>query len=87
MRSIPIRVPGHERRVFIAGRIDAALEFDDGSFGIVDFKTSVPKPEHVAFYGRQLPRLRAGGREPGAREPRTRPPSSGSASSASSRRG
>lgn len=54
VRSIPIRVPGHERRVFIAGRIDASLRFDDGSHGIVDFKTSVPRPEHVEFYGRQL---------------------------------
>jgi hypothetical protein len=54
VRSMPIAVPGHERLLFIAGRIDTALAFDDGTFGIVDFKTTVPKAEHAMLYGRQL---------------------------------
>jgi hypothetical protein len=30
------------------------LGFDDGSYGVVDFKTSEPKPSHIPFYSRQL---------------------------------
>ena len=40
--------------MFIRGRIDAAMRFNDGTFGIVDYKTSEPKRHHVEFYGRQL---------------------------------
>jgi hypothetical protein len=54
VRSSPLIVPGHDVSVQLGGRIDTALAFDDGSFGVVDFKTSEPKPEHVPFYARQL---------------------------------
>jgi PD-(D/E)XK nuclease superfamily len=54
VRSAPLEVPGHETQVMFAGRIDTAFAFDDGTFGIIDFKTSEPKAEHVLFYGRQL---------------------------------
>ncbi len=54
VRSGVFNVPDLETPVEIAGRIDTAIAFDDGSFGIIDFKTSEPKPEHVLFYGRQL---------------------------------
>lgn len=54
VRSAPLHVPNHETRVALTGRIDTALSFDDGSFGIIDFKTMAPKPQHVYFYGRQL---------------------------------
>jgi hypothetical protein len=54
VRSMPIPVPGHDRPLIIAGRIDTALAFDDGTFGIIDFKTTVPRPEHASLYGRQL---------------------------------
>jgi PD-(D/E)XK nuclease superfamily len=54
VRSTPLSVPGHERQVRLQGKIDTALAFDDGTYGIIDFKTSEPKAEHVAFYGRQL---------------------------------
>jgi hypothetical protein len=30
------------------------ISFDDGSYGIVDFKTSEPKPAQIPFYSRQL---------------------------------
>ena len=30
------------------------IEFDDCTYAVVDFKTTTPKPEHVAFYSRQL---------------------------------
>jgi hypothetical protein len=54
VRSKPLEVPGHETRVQLAGIIDTALALDDGSFAVIDFKTSEPKPKHVTFYGRQL---------------------------------
>jgi len=54
VRSGVINVPDLDTPVAIVGRIDTALAFDEGSFGIIDFKTSEPKPEHVLFYGRQL---------------------------------
>lgn len=54
VRSRPLHVPGHETQVKLQGKIDTALSFDDGSYGIIDFKTSSPKSEHVPFYGRQL---------------------------------
>lgn len=52
--SAPISIPGHENSVYIRGKFDTVVEFDDGSFGVIDFKTSTPKPHHVEFYGRQL---------------------------------
>ncbi len=54
VRSAPLVVPGHQTQVALGGKIDTALAFDDGSFGVIDFKTSEPKAEHVMFYGRQL---------------------------------
>jgi hypothetical protein len=50
--------PIHSRRTdvscYIRGIFDSVLQFDDGSFAVVDFKTSQPNPHHVEFYGRQL---------------------------------
>jgi hypothetical protein len=54
VESLPISIPGHEAKCFIRGKFDTVVAFDDGSYGVVDFKTSRPKPEHVRFYGRQL---------------------------------
>jgi hypothetical protein len=54
VRSRPLSVPGHETQVALQGKIDTALSFDDGTYGIIDFKTSSPKAGHVPFYGRQL---------------------------------
>lgn len=52
--SAPITLPGRLNQVYIRGIFDTVVEFDDGSYGVVDFKTSESKPEHVAFYSRQL---------------------------------
>ena len=54
VRSRPIQLPGHIDTCYIDGRFDTVLAFDDNSYAVVDFKTSDPKPEHIAFYGRQL---------------------------------
>ena len=47
-------LPGHAGTAYIRGIFDTVIEFDDGSYGVVDFKTSESRPEHVAFYSRQL---------------------------------
>jgi hypothetical protein len=52
--SEPIALPGVASACFIKGRFDAVFAFDDGSFGIVDYKTSEVKDEQAAFYSRQL---------------------------------
>jgi hypothetical protein len=39
---------------YVKGKFDTVVEFEDGSYGVVDFKTTQPKPEHVPFYSRQL---------------------------------
>ena len=52
--SQPITLTGHTLECYITGRFDTVVKFGDDSYGIVDFKTSTPKPTHLAFYGRQL---------------------------------
>jgi hypothetical protein len=52
--SQPVHLPGHTHSVYIKGRFDSVIEFADGSYGVVDFKTSEPRQEHVPFYSRQL---------------------------------
>ena len=54
VESQPIRLPGHSHACYIKGKFDTVVRFEDGSYGVVDFKTSTPKPTHLAFYGRQL---------------------------------
>jgi PD-(D/E)XK nuclease superfamily len=39
---------------YIRGRFDVGLKFDDGSFGIVDFKTANPRDSHIRLYSWQL---------------------------------
>jgi len=54
VKSAPIVVPGAVSQCYISGRFDAVIEFEDGSFGLVDYKTSDAKEAHAAFYARQL---------------------------------
>ncbi len=54
VRSGPIHIPGHSKPVLIAGRFDSVLQFDDGSYGVLDFKTTTPKDAHIAIYSRQV---------------------------------
>ncbi len=52
--SEPFYGSGHTNSCFISGIFDTLVKFDDGTFGIVDFKTTTPADHHVEFYGRQL---------------------------------
>jgi len=54
VRSFPLSVPGHSSTCTIRGRPDTILRFDEGSYGIVDFKTSETRTQHKQLYGRQL---------------------------------
>lgn len=54
VESRPIPFPGHTLSLFLRGKIDALIGFDNGTYGIVDFKTSEPKREQIPFYSRQL---------------------------------
>jgi hypothetical protein len=54
VESEPLYLPGHTHAFSLAGKFDSVLEFEDGSYAVVDFKTTSPRPEHVAFYSRQL---------------------------------
>lgn len=48
------KVPGHPTPFFIRGRFDVAGSFEDGTFGLVDYKTSSPADKHIPLYSRQL---------------------------------
>ena len=54
VQSQAIELPGHESSCYLVGKFDTVVQFEDGSYGVVDFKTSQPRPTHQAFYGRQL---------------------------------
>ncbi len=45
---------GGDSSCYIKGIYDSLIRFDDGSYAVMDFKTSQPSPYHVEFYGRQL---------------------------------
>jgi hypothetical protein len=52
--SAPIAFPDIAASCYIKGAFDSVLAFDDGSYAVIDFKTSSPSREHIGFYGRQL---------------------------------
>jgi len=54
VKSTEIKVPGAASGCYLSGRFDALIQFDDGTFGIIDYKTSEAREEHAAFYSRQL---------------------------------
>lgn len=54
VKSAPISVSGISAQAYIRGRFDAVIEFEDGSYGVMDYKASDAKDEHAAFYSRQL---------------------------------
>jgi hypothetical protein len=54
VKSAPISFPDTATQCAIRGRFDAILAFEDGSYGIIDYKTSDASEEEAAFYSRQL---------------------------------
>jgi len=54
VQSAPIYLDGHTAACAIRGKLDAVLQFEDGSYGVVDFKTSDIKTASLQLYARQL---------------------------------
>jgi len=54
IKSEPIRLSDYKATCFIRGRFDIVVEFDDKTYGVIDFKTGNPKEEYYALYSRQL---------------------------------
>lgn len=54
VESTSIEVPGRESTCYIRGKFDTVLQLDDGTYGVIDFKTTRSSPKHLAKYSRQL---------------------------------
>ena len=54
VKSTPINFANTSSQIIIKGRFDAIMAFEDGSYGIVDYKTSDASEEKATFYSRQL---------------------------------
>jgi len=53
VESIPIQFDGRTSTCFVRGKFDTIVQFDDGSYGVIDFKTTQAKSEHIPLYARQ----------------------------------
>jgi len=54
VRSEVIKISGHNATCYINGRFDIVLSFDDGTYGVIDFKTSKPSRDSAWMYSHQL---------------------------------
>jgi len=54
VQSQPISFDEHDHTVYIKGRFDIVIEFDDKTYGVIDFKTGNPDEEKADLYSRQL---------------------------------
>ncbi len=54
VRSETIKLPNHESTCYINGRFDVVVSFDDGTYGVIDYKTSKPSEDSARMYSRQL---------------------------------
>jgi hypothetical protein len=54
VRSRALEIPGCTSTCFLSGRFDIVVEFDSGSFAILDFKTGTASEEKSQMYARQL---------------------------------
>lgn len=54
VHSRPIELGVEDCTCSISGRLDSLLELDDGTWGVIDFKTSRVSGPHIPMYSRQL---------------------------------
>ena len=54
VRSNVIQLRNHDATCYISGRFDIVFSFDDGTYGVIDFKTGNPNTEAIDLYSRQL---------------------------------
>ncbi len=53
--SQPIQtLAGHDSTCYISGRFDIVVSFEDGTYGVIDFKTGKPSSESARLYSPQL---------------------------------
>lgn len=54
VKSKIIQSPNHKVTCFVTGRFDIVVSFEDGTYGVIDFKTGNPDSEFDNLYSRQL---------------------------------
>lgn len=54
VKSKAIQLPGFKSTCYISGRFDIVVQFDDRTYGVIDFKTGSPKDDYNELYSRQL---------------------------------
>ncbi|MEM9665312.1 MAG: PD-(D/E)XK nuclease family protein [Bacteroidota bacterium] len=54
VKSRPLTIGSERGALFILGRLDHLAHFDDGTWGVIDFKTTAPSDTSAARYTRQL---------------------------------
>ena len=54
VRSQIIQLPNHNDTCYISGRFDIVVDFEDGTYGVIDFKTGNPSEASANMYSRQL---------------------------------
>ena len=54
VESAPVTPPGVSTPCYIKGKFDTVLRLDDGSYAVIDFKTSDIRGDNTAKYSRQL---------------------------------
>jgi hypothetical protein len=54
VKSAPIDFPDTASQCVLKGRFDAVMAFEDGTYGVIDYKTSDASEEKASFYSRQL---------------------------------
>lgn len=52
IRSEVIQLPNHQDTCYINGRFDIVVSFDDGTYGVIDFKTGKPSEDSARLYSR-----------------------------------
>jgi hypothetical protein len=54
VQSVPLSIPSRTSTCTIRGKLDTVVRFNEGSYGVIDFKTSGTRSQHIPFYSRQL---------------------------------
>lgn len=54
VQSVPLDLPGAPAPVYFKGRVDHLMRFDDGTWGLIDYKTTEIDQRKARKYARQL---------------------------------
>jgi hypothetical protein len=67
IKSKPVQIGGHD--IIFTGKMDVRVNFDDGTVGVIDAKTSDPSDSSMGIYNRQLHTYHTILTQPGKGEP------------------